>query len=82
LYTSDTLLNEFPGRSFRILSKEVKTELKNFAENEKINVITRNYSSDAAQLKKKYKIKDGGKYYLLGFKDLNSKPQLMIADRL
>ena len=82
LYTSNSPLDSFPGRSFKVISSNIKDSLQKYAENGHINVITRNYPLDSVRLKRKYKLKDGGSYYLIGFRDVNNKPQLIIADRL
>ena len=67
LYTSDTLISDFPGRSFVInktfkpSQKELKTE---FSDIGKANITVRNYPLDVASIRKKYKIKDGGSTYV------------------
>lgn len=69
LYTSETLVHEFPGRVFKIIS-EVKPEKKSLGEffpDGKANVITRNYPLSVDELKKKTGLKDGGEKYLIGF---------------
>lgn len=64
LYTKDQL-HEFPGRRFRVVKtipfnkKEIhKLELK------KANVTVRNFPISVAEIRKKFKIKDGGDIYL------------------
>ena len=61
LYTSENLINEFPGRIFEaeeLNPKEIK-------KGEKFNIITKNYPLKPEEIKKKYKIKDGGEDYLI-----------------
>ena len=82
LYTSGSLDTNFPGRVFEVLGHNPKNSLKKYAPEGHINVITRNYATDANKLKKKLSLKDGGNYFLIGFKDLDNKPQLVIAERL
>jgi len=64
LYTSEAL-REFPGRIFIIESiiPYNKKNLKDLAL-KKANITTRNFPESVAQLRKKYKIKDGGEIYL------------------
>ncbi len=81
LYTSDRVINEFPGKIFEILSTNGKKELEEYAIDNKINVITRNYTCNATELKKKYKLKDGGENFLIGFRDNHNKPLLIIAKK-
>ncbi|GAB4248769.1 MAG: hypothetical protein Tsb0034_28170 [Ekhidna sp.] len=82
LYTSKEKKVDFPGRVFRVISSDVKKTLPNFLENGAINVITRNYPLPANELKKKMKIKDGGAYFLLGYRDVANKPHLVIAEKI
>jgi hypothetical protein len=64
LYTSSNLV-EFPGRRFKI--EEVidfnKKRLKNIS-NTKANITVRNFPENVANIRKRYRIKDGGDTYL------------------
>ena len=82
LYTSDSLSLNFPGRIFRVVEKASKEAIKAFAPDGKINVITRNYPLSSNELKKKWKLKDGGDHFLIGFKNMHNKAELIIADRV
>ncbi len=65
LYTSDQLI-DFPGRSFKI-KQEIpynKKDMKQYISNSKANVTTRNFPQSVKDLRKKWKIKDGGDRYL------------------
>ncbi len=66
LYTSDAMIEEFPGRMLRI--KEVlnpnKKELRKRIKNGKVNVVTRNYPMGATEVKKKFALTDGGESFL------------------
>jgi len=77
LYASDTLLNNFPGRVWRINSQFT---IHN-SQIEHANVLTRNYPLTPEQLKKKYRLKDGGDLYLIGCR-MNGKPMLFVANRI
>ena len=67
LYTSDSLLPDFPGRKFRIDSscgfskKEVKEML---AAGKKANLTVRNFPATVAELRKRLKLAEGGDTYL------------------
>lgn len=68
VYTSETLVNDFPGRIFKteaLLKADIKSAAANFPEG-KANVITRNYPLTPDELKKKLKLQDGGDRYLIG----------------
>lgn len=72
LYASDTLVEHFPGRVWRIVEEQ---------DPKQANVLTRNYPLTPEQLKKKYRLKDGGDLYLIGCR-VNGKPTLYIAERI
>lgn len=80
LYTSQDLI-DFPGRRFEIL--EVlpyhKKDLRVF-KNTKANVSTRNFPESVAQIRKKWKIKDGGEKYLF-FTSLQNKERVVILGK-
>ncbi len=60
-YTSDERLKEFPGR---ILEVE-KVEAKAIKKGEKFNIVSKNHPLSPEEIKKKYKISDGGNAYLI-----------------
>ncbi|WP_040478812.1 THUMP-like domain-containing protein [Mariniradius saccharolyticus] len=70
LYTCDGLQGEMPGRVFEIKEeiKDPKKQLKLLFPDGKVNVITRNYALSADELKKKYRLSDGGDSFLIGTK--------------
>lgn len=70
LYTCEDLPQGVPGRVFEVIQEinNPKKELKQLFPTGKVNVITRNYALSADELKKKYKLKDGGKDFLIGTK--------------
>ena len=78
LYCSDTLVADFPGRIWRIKSERVNVERM---KGEQANILVRNYPLTPEQLKKKYRLKDGGDVYLIGCR-VNGKPSLFLAERL
>jgi hypothetical protein len=82
LYTSDRLIDDFPGRVFKVISlvKPDPKSLKEFLPEGKANVMTRNYPMSVAELKKKTKLDDGGARYLIGFSGKDKK-FLAVAER-
>lgn len=62
LYTSEALIEKFPGRSFEII--ETLPVSAKALKMRKANLTVRNFPSDVATLRKKLKIKDGGSEYL------------------
>lgn len=77
LYTSDTLIDHFPGRVWKI---NAQCTMHN-AQISSANVLTRNYPLTAEQLKKKLHLKDGGDTYVIGCR-VNGKPTLFYAERI
>ncbi len=60
-YTSDEVVQDFPGRVLKVGVTAPKQILKG----EKFNIISKNYPLSPDEIKKKYKISDGGKTYLI-----------------
>ena len=67
LYTSDVVVADFPGRIFNIeeVFKPSKKEIKKRFPAGKVNVVVRNYPEGATDLKKRFKLKDGGETFLV-----------------
>lgn len=69
IFTSEELLEEFPGRIL-----EMKTiSPKEIPKGGKFNIISKNYPLTPDEIRKKYKIKDGGDEYLIFTKTLSEK---------
>jgi hypothetical protein len=83
LYTSDTLVEDFPGRVFKVEAfvKSDAKEVLPFFPDGKGNVITRNYPVAAEALKKKVGLQDGGDKYLVAFSGAGRK-FLAVATRM
>lgn len=67
LYTSDILLQHFPGRTFSVL-KEVSLNKKKLAAavpDGKAHVIVRNYPAHAEELQRQLGLKEGGDVYVI-----------------
>jgi len=82
LYTHDELI-DFPGRRFKIdqslpYSKAVlKKELPN-----KANITVRNFPETVSQLRKKFKINDGGDHYLFFTTDVKNEKIVLICSKV
>ncbi|MCF0073210.1 hypothetical protein LZD49_22210 [Dyadobacter sp. CY261] len=66
LYTSEAFVNDFPGRSFKILAV-CKPDIREIAQHivgDKAHITTRNFPAKPEELRKKWKLKDGGDHYL------------------
>ena len=83
LYTSKTLV-DFPGRSFKVLKiiPYQKRDLKPLLEKRQLNVATRNFPDTVAQLKKKFKFKDGGNDYVFFTTTSNNDKVVIFCEKL
>lgn len=83
LYTNNELI-DFPGRVFEI--KETlpfnPKKSKQLFKNQKVNIITRNFTLTPQELKKQLKTKDGGNTYLLFTTDINNKKIVIVCERI
>ena len=79
LYTSETLVENFPGRVWKV--KEPTPTLPKGKEMKQANVLVRNYPLTAEQLKKKLHLRDGGTAFVIGCR-VAGKPTVFLADRL
>lgn len=82
LFTSDKSIT-FQGRSFQI--KEVlpfqKEHMKQF-QNQKMNCTTRNFPLSVEEIKKKFKIKDGGTIFAFFTTNLNHEKIVLVCTKL
>jgi 16S rRNA G966 N2-methylase RsmD len=68
LYTSQTLMNDFPGRTFLIEQlNPTDKQLKECLPDNRAHVAIRNYPLTAQQLMKKLKLQEGGDQFVWGF---------------
>ncbi|MFK7951006.1 MAG: SAM-dependent methyltransferase [Saprospiraceae bacterium] len=84
LLTSNELRDDFQGRIFEIetIIKPSKKIIAKYLENGKANLIIRNFPESVANLRKKWKIKDGGKVYLFAVTLLNGQKMVVLCKRL
>ena len=83
LYTSD-VLKTFPGRVFEIKNSFSynKTDMKQFLEDEKANITTRNFPDSVENIRKKWKIKEGGNLYCFFTTDENNSKIVLICTKI
>lgn len=83
LYTSDELKN-FHGRRFEILQEIPfqKSNLKKYIQNQKMNVSTRNFPLKAEEIKKKFKISDGGNMYAFFTTNLKNEKIVLLCTKI
>jgi hypothetical protein len=83
LYTADQLI-QFPGRVFEItqILPYSKKEMKAHIEQQKMNITTRNFSDTVEQIRKKWKVKEGGSLYCFFTTDLNNDKIALICTKI
>lgn len=64
IYTSDTLIENFPGRQFKIEHVYPLNEFKKIGSKMKANIAAKNFPLKVEDIKKKFKMTDGGNNYL------------------
>ena len=84
LYTSRTLVPDFPGRSFRCLSvsRFNKKELLPLLPDRKANITVRNFPETVAEIRKKTGIKEGGTVYLFFTTNKHQKPVVLFCEKV
>lgn len=83
LYTSNEII-DFPGRIFEIRNsfEYDKIEMKQFLENTKANITTRNFPETVEAIRKKWKISDGGGIYTFFTTDANNRKIVLICAKI
>lgn len=85
LYTSDSLLADFPGRVFEVekyfspTKKEINVQFKDIKQ---ANISARNYPITVAEIRKQTKLKDGGEYYIFATTLSNEKKVLILSKKV
>ena len=68
-YTSEHKIEDFPGRVLEI----EKIDAKDLKKEEKYNIVSKNYPLKPEEIKKKYKLNDGGNHYLIFTQSVHGK---------
>lgn len=84
LFTSEELVENFPGRSFSIEQTFAfnKTEMKKHLHGKKANITIRNFPESVETLRKKYKIADGGNLYAFFSTNLNNEKIVLLCAKI
>lgn len=83
LYTSENLI-DFPGRKFEIqkVISYNKNEMKNELLNKQANITTRNFPETVENIRKKWKIKNGGNLYCFFTTDVKDNKIVLICTKI
>ena len=83
LYTADEI-KDFQGRRFEIMHEIPfqKNDLKKHIQNQKMNVTTRNFPLKVEDIKKKYKISDGGTLFAFFTTNLKNEKIVLLCTKI
>ncbi len=83
LYTSENLI-DFPGRKFEVqkVISYNKNEMKNELSNQQANITTRNFPETVDNIRKKWKIKNGGDLYCFFTTDVKDNKIVLICTKI
>ena len=83
LYTTEEI-TAFPGRKFQIdaMIPFQKKEIAHYIQGKKMNVSTRNFPIKPEEIKKKYKIQDGGTIFAFFTTNLNNEKIILLCTKL
>ncbi|TWP28158.1 methyltransferase [Apibacter muscae] len=76
IYTLDIKLENFPGRIFKVI--DLNFQPNNY-DVKKFNIITKNYPLNIDEIKKKYKLLEGGNLYLIFLKAKNKTYKIVCS---
>lgn len=79
LYTSRTLVEDFPGRSFKVLDElsMSKKKLRKQLQSDQANITVRNYPMSVKEIRNKTGLKDGGDQFIFATTDIRGKRVLL-----
>ncbi|MGE0929643.1 THUMP-like domain-containing protein [Peijinzhouia sedimentorum] len=83
LYTSDSFIDGFPGRSFEVTATEhpYSRKLMELLPEGKANITARNFPETVAAIRRRTKIKDGGEIYIFATTLLDRKPVFLLCKK-
>lgn len=82
LYTADQLIEDFPGRVWKVTAQPIKNQRDIAAlDIQRAAILTRNYPLTPEQLRKKFKLQESDSYFLIGARIAN-KPILLLTKRV
>lgn len=82
LYTSVDYHKEFPGRVFEIIDTLSFNDFKKNPTVKKANIIVKNFPLDVLEIRKRYKIADGGNLFCFFTRDQNDRLLVIEATRV
>ncbi len=82
LYTADQLIEDFPGRVWKVTAQPIKNQRDIAALGiQRAAILTRNYPLTPEELRKKFKVQESDSHFLIGAR-IACKPILLLAKRV
>lgn len=82
LYTADQLIEDFPGRVWKVIAQPIKNQRDIAALGiQRAAILTRNYPLTPEELRKKFKLQESDSHFLIGAR-IACKPILLLAERI
>ena len=82
LYTADQLIEDFPGRVWKVTAQPIKNQRDIAALGiQRAAILTRNYPLTPEELRKKFKLQESDSHFLIGAR-IAAKPTLILAERI
>ena len=82
LYTADQLIEDFPGRVWKVTAQPIKNQRDIAALGiQRAAILTRNYPLTPEELRKKFKLQESDSHFLIGAR-IATKPTLILAERI
>ena len=82
LYTADQLIENFPGRVWKVIAQPIKNQRDIAALGiQRAAILTRNYPLTPEELRKKFKLQESDSHFLIGAR-IACKPILLLAKRV
>ncbi|QEC53475.1 THUMP-like domain-containing protein [Anseongella ginsenosidimutans] len=82
LYTSEDLVEQFPGRSFRLTGRMAVREFGQRFKGKRLHISTRNFPESTPALLKKYSITEGGTGYAFFTTLQNGKRVVLLCEKI
>jgi 16S rRNA G966 N2-methylase RsmD len=82
LYTSQEISKNFPGKTFEVIQQIPFNTFSSAKATKKANVVTRNFDLKPEEIKKQFKIKDGGEDFLFFITDHKENKQVIWAKKV
>ncbi|MBC7556191.1 MAG: hypothetical protein H7195_04440 [Chryseobacterium sp.] len=82
LYTSQEIAQNFPGKTFQVIQQIPFSNFSSAKATKKANVVTRNFDLKPEEIKKQFKIKDGGEDFLFFITDYKEQKQVIWAKKV